>query len=268
MDTATFERLRRIVYQKSGIYLRDGKEVMASVRIGKRMKELEISDYRLYLRHLMRDETGNELVQLLDVISTNVTSFFRESEHFAFLGQSVRNWWSKGQTRFRFWSAACSTGEEPYSMAMTLLDVVDDPSVDMKILATDISTRVLAKARIGEYGRESIKPVPAHLRQRFFEGRTGEKDKAMYAVKDSVKSLVVFRRLNLSVVPFPMKGPMDMVFCRNVMIYFDQDMCRKLLAEIHRVLKPGGYLVAGHAESMLCTLGEFKMLKPSIYVKK
>ncbi len=267
MDKKTFDSIRTLVYEKAGIALNEGKQALVSARLGKRMRALNICDYRQYLEHLNRDKTGEEIVQLLDAIATNVTSFFRESAHFDFLSEQMRKWVQKGQHRFRFWSAACSSGEEPYTMAMIIKQASEGYSTDTKILATDISTRILNKAVQGEYAEEKVKTVSTQLREKYFSV-TSENGIKTYRVKDSLRSLVLFKRLNLSVTPFPMHGPMDAIFCRNVMIYFDNPVRKRLLDEHFRLIKPGGFLFVGHAESLTGILSGFKLVKPSIYEKK
>ncbi len=267
MDKATFNKFREIIYKRSGIYLGESKIALADSRIGKRMKELGINDYKEYLQVLLGDRTGKELLHLINAISTNVTSFFREPDHFDFIRKVFSGWLSEGKRRFRFWSAACSTGEEPYSLAITLMDVLKGKSVDMKILATDISTKVLASCIAGKYSEEKVATVPQMLKKKYFEKVRDNKGAVYYCVKKVVKDLIVFTRINLSVFPFPMQGPFDIVLCRNVMIYFDSELRKKLLGEIYRLLKPMGYLIVGHAESISAIASCFKMVKPSIYVK-
>jgi chemotaxis protein methyltransferase CheR len=267
MQKSTFNQLRKIIYEKSGISLGEQKETLVCARLGKRLRALGICDYRSYLRHVMEDETGEEIVMLLDAISTNVTSFFREPDHFEFLGEAVSKWFASGQTRFRFWSAASSTGEEPYSIAMTLIETLNGRSADTKILATDISTRVLEGSLAGSYTNEKMKNVPLTLRDRYFDARRDESG-VSFAARGILKRLVVFKRLNLAAPPFPMRGPFDAIFCRNVMIYFDDSVRKNLLAEMYRLLKPGGYLMVGHAESLTGMVSDFKSVKPSIYLKQ
>lgn len=266
MDKRVFERLRAIIYEKSGIALHEGKEALVCARLRKRMRVLGIQDYREYLRRVSNDKGGEETTGLIDAISTNVTSFFREPVHFEFLGGAMGEWLAAGQTRFRFWSAACSTGEEPYSLAMTLLEVANGQAIDMRILATDISTQAIDKAVRGSYDEQKIGPVPPQLKNRYFDRRADPKG-ASYTVKGALARPVLFRRLNLSAVPFPMSGPMDAIFCRNVLIYFDQATRKRLLDEMHRLLKRGGFLMVGHAESLTGMISDFKPVRPSIYVK-
>jgi len=267
MDRSTFNQFRRIAYDRCGIALSEGKEALLCARLGKRMRALGIRDPRAYLRHLTSDRSGQEAVHFVDAISTNVTHFFREPEHFRFARDAFAKWLNEGQQRFRFWSAACSSGEEPYSLAMTLLEAMNGQTVDLKILATDISTRVLAQCRDGVYEKGKLKDVPAPLRERYFQP-LGKGPEAAFRVDGAVKDLLVIKRLNLATPPFAMRGPLDIIFCRNVMIYFDTEARKRLLDEMHRLLKPGGCLMVGHAESLAGMMSDFKALKPSIYVKQ
>lgn len=265
MDKAIFNRFREIVYEKSGISLNEGKEALVSARVAKRMRALGHTDYRTYLDHVSGDTTGEEVVRLIDAISTNVTSFFREPVHFDLLAELVKKWVSDGQTRFRIWSAASSTGEEPYTIAMTMLEATRGTKADIRILATDISTTVLDKCRKGVYVADKVASVPPALREKYFTENRGD---GTYTVKASIRDLITFSRLNLSNPPFPMTGPLDVVLCRNVMIYFDNTVRSNLLAEVHRLLKPGGYLMVGHAESLTGILTSLKVVRPSVYIKR
>ncbi len=266
MDTATFEKFRQVVYDKSGITLGPSKEALVASRVGKRMRALGLQEYGAYLDHVLQDRAGDEMVHLLDAISTNVTSFFREAEHFTFLSEVVTRWLAKGQRRFRIWSAASSTGEEPYTLAMTLLETIKEPGVDVRILATDLSTRVLRTGVAGTYDESKVKTVSPELRQKYFDCHS-EGEAVRYTVKPRLARLVTFSRLNLSTPPFPMRGPFDVVFCRNVMIYFDNEVRGRLLREISGLLRPGGYLIVGHAESLAGAMLDLKVVRPSIYAK-
>jgi len=267
MEIKIFDRFRQIVYEKAGISINANKIALVAARVGKRMRELSFTDEKEYLAYVLADEQGTEIVQLLDVISTNVTSFFRESNHFEVFGNLVADWFSHGQRKFTVWCAAASTGEEPYTIGMTMLDKLDHSQADIKILATDISTRVLAKCNSGCYPQQKVEPVPPQFRKRFF---TPEKtDRGVhYSVKQELRDIIRFARLNLSQPPFPMHGPLDAVFCRNVMIYFDNDVRKKLLDDIYRLVKKGGYLFVGHAESLTGILSGFTAVMPSVYIKQ
>jgi len=260
-----YERFRTLIYERSGIALGPHKEALLSSRVAKRMRQLGLNNYRTYYHHVVDDATGLELVQLLDAIATNVTSFFREPVHFEHLVRAVRGWQATGQSRFRLWSAACSTGEEPFSMGMAILDGLAGTPPDIRILATDISTKVLAQAESGVFAASRVAPIPPRMRHRFVS-RLADPD--LVAVDPRLRAMTAFRRLNIAQTPFPMQGPFDAVFCRNVMIYFDNTVRRRLLAEIDRLLKPGGLLFVGHAESLTGIIGNFRAAGPSIYVKR
>lgn len=270
LDQAVFDELRSLIYAKSGITLGENKMALVSARVGKRLRALRIADYRAYLEFVKEDASGDELIQLLDVISTNVTSFFREADHFTLMDEIMNGWIAEGRRKFRLWSAASSSGEEPYSIAMKLreLERVHSPTaLDLKILATDISTKVLGLCMEGVYESGKVETVPLELRKRYFDRVNNERGEC-YKVKDSLKSLCLFKRLNLSVAPFPMKGPMDIILCRNVMIYFDKAVRSRLISEMYRLLRPGGYLMVGHAESLTGLETGFKPVRPSVYIKK
>ncbi len=267
MDKGTFERYRSLIYERSGIALGPQKESLVAARVGKRMRTLNIKDYDAYLDYVVQDQSGDELVHLLDAISTNVTSFFREAVHFDFLRELLTKWYAQGQRRFRIWSAASSTGEEPYSLAITVMEAFGANLPDVKILATDISTRVLEHCMAGRYDAERMSTIPPMLRDKYFDTCRSDNGR-MYEVKPALRKLVLFRRLNLSTPPFPLRGPLDVVFCRNVMIYFDNDLRGRLLGDIFRLLKPNGYLMVGHAESLTGMVSKFKTVRPSIYLRE
>lgn len=264
MKPRTFDQFKDLVYQKSGITLGPQKVALVSARIAKRMRALGLHTHEDYFRFVVDDESTGELVHLLDSISTNVTSFYREPVHFEILASLVRDWRIQSQPRFRIWCAASSTGEEPYTLAMTVLEALGGSHPDFRLLATDISTRVLETARQGVYGAAKVEPVPRPLLQKYFR-KLGGGPEADYQVNDDLKRIVSFNRLNLSEPPFPMKGPFDVVFCRNVMIYFDNEVRRRLVLEISRLLKPGGYLMIGHSESLSGIISPMTLVQPAVY---
>jgi len=265
MDVSCYERLCKIVYDQSGILIRDGKMSMVASRIAKRLRSLRLDSELEYVQYL-EQATGDEIVHLLDAISTNVTSFYRESHHFDVVRQAMQGWLKAGQSRFRFWSAACSTGEEPYTLAMTAHDTLKDhgPAGDVKILATDISTRVLAEAQAGAYAENRVDSIPANLRNRHMRKELDD-GKIVYRMCEELRQLITFRRMNLSQPPFPMKGPMDVIFCRNVMIYFDNPVRDALLQEFHQLLRPDGYLMVGHSEGLTRSGHLFSRVGSSTY---
>jgi chemotaxis protein methyltransferase CheR len=267
MKETTFNQIRELVYERSGISLGDNKQALVRARIAKRMRHLNISDYSAYLHYVIEDNSGEEIQHMLDAISTNVTSFYREPAHFDFMQEVIGQWMGRGAKSLRFWSAACSTGEEPYTIAIEIREAIGSRNIDARILATDISSRVLEISMLGQYSEDKIKPVPKVLRDRYFT-RYKDGGKNIYAVRDSIKEMVVFRQFNLSAAPYPIKKPLDMIFCRNVMIYFDREVRTSLANEFYRLLKPGGYLMVGHAESITGLRGGFQCIKPSIYLKE
>ena len=267
MDKRVLEKIRKIVHEKSGISLGENKNVLVTSRLGKRMKLLDITDYSEYLKYLTGENGEDETIKLLDVVSTNVTSFFREGEHFELLRKIVLNWKKNRQSRFKIWSAACSTGEEAYSIAMTLCEMADIYQGNVKILATDLSTDVLGTAKEGIYSKEKTKGISSQMLTKYFNTVRGSDDNDVQA-NDQIKKMISFYRLNLAEIPYPMSGPFDVVFCRNVMIYFQNDFREKLLREIARLIRPDGYFFTGHSESIINLSDDFKSLGPSVYIKK
>lgn len=261
-----FNEISQLVYAKSGITLKDGKEALVASRLGKRLRALKLPSYAAYLAYLKESGGEEEMIRLLDAISTNVTHFYREPRHFEVLREKLESWKS-GQRRFRLWCAASSTGEEPYTLAMTMAEALGMTGIDWRILATDISTRVLAIAQAGRYEEEKLKEVPPALRQKYFDVIQDPVEGKMFQAKPALREKVHFSRLNLSQPPFPMRGPLDFVFCRNVMIYFDNQVRKPLIDEIYRLLKPGGYLCVGSSESLTGIQTALKSVAPSVYVK-
>lgn len=265
LDRRSFDEFRQLVYERAGITLREGKESLVTARVSRRMHQLGLAAVKDYIAHVRADRSGEEMILLLDAISTNTTSFFREPAAFDQLRIAVATWLGQGQRRLRIWCAAASTGEEPYTLAMVLSEVVREQrlsprEVDMAILATDISTRVLDRCRAGLYSEAAMRPVVRELRDRYFE-RQGE----VWRAGDALRALLTFNRLNLAKPPFPMKGPFDMVFCRNVMIYFDAAVRTRLVGEIERLLRPGGYLAVGSAESLAGLSHGYDTVRPAVY---
>jgi chemotaxis protein methyltransferase CheR len=269
MNAALLNRFADIAYARAGIRLRDGKEALVSARVSKRMRALELERIEDYLAILEGPEADQEIVYFLDAISTNFTSFLREPDHFVRFAELVRSKLEAGQRRFRFWCAASSTGEEPYTIAMTAAEVMGERDVDWRILATDISTRVLGVAQAGVYDDPVLEPVPRAQRERWFTKTTERGARGpRWAVASALKQHVTFKRLNLATPPFPMKGPLDAVFCRNVMIYFDQPVRQQLIAGIERLLARDAILFIGHSETLSGLDTQLRALKPSVYAPR
>ena len=262
------------VHKTAGINLKDGKKELMRTRLSKRIRALQFKNFKDYFKHVMSDQTGEEIVFLLDALSTNLTSFFREPQHFQFMAKTFlpaleARLKPKGSRRLRIWSAACSSGEEPYTIAMVVME--KNPYFgqggDFKILATDISTKVLNMAKQGVYGPERVKDIPAQTLQRYFHKIDSGRGEKMYKVTDQMRNAIAFRRFNL-MDPLPFKGPLDLIFCRNVMIYFDKETIANLVDKYYKILAPGGYLFIGHSESLSGFKHPFKYVAPCIYLKE
>ena len=266
MEPQLFQRFAALAYEKAGISIRTGKEALVAARVAKRQRALAIEDAEAYLRYLEQDGSGEELTRFLDVISTHFTSFFREEDHFELLQQEVARCLAAGQRRVRMWSAAASSGEEPYTMAMTALEVEGADRLDLKILATDISIETLEQGVAGVYPAARLEPVPPRLRARWFERRSCPTDPdGAFAARPALKERIVFRRLNLAEPPWPMTGPLDVVFCRNVLIYFDQPTRQRLVSAVEPLLRPGGLLCIGHTETLSGLRCGLKLVRPSVF---
>ncbi len=264
ISTEEFKRFQTLIYDESGISLNDQKQGLVSTRLSKRLRELKLSTFSEYHDHVTRDPSREEFTMMLDLISTNKTDFFREPQHFDFLCKEILPQ-LESEKKIRIWSSACSTGEEPYTIAMTLHDGVSDVTQwDCKILASDLSTRVLAKAAAGVYDAERVKDVPPETVRRHFLRGCGASD-GMLKVKPHLSAMIQFRRLNLMDEQFPIKNPLDLIFCRNVMIYFDRPTQERLVNKFYRYLKPGGHLFIGHSESLQWVTHPFTVIAPTIY---
>jgi chemotaxis protein methyltransferase CheR len=263
MDAQTFKDFQAIAYQKAGIFLREGKAALVQARLAKRLRDLGLTTEREYLERL-RADGGEEVVLFLDAISTNFTKFYREPDHFETLKESVLAAKAAGQHKFRFWSAASSSGEEPYTITMVLDPILE--GCDWKLLATDISTRVLARAVAGVYTTEEIDGIPSAVAQRYLDRLPAdESGEERWGVKDRLKQRITYRRLNLVSRPYPMKGPLDAIFCRNVMIYFDRPMRAGVVGEFERLIRPGSPLFIGHSETLNGIATRFRSERPSVY---
>jgi len=267
LKTKTFNKLREIIYEESGITLGENKMALACARVNKRVRALSLESYEDYLDYLLSNRSEGEMIQLLDVISTNTTHFFREAAHFEFFAETLKKWHNQGQKKFRVWCAASSSGEEPYTLAMTMQEVLGhDPQVDMKILATDISTKILKMAHVAKYDAGKVNGIPKSLLNKYFS-KTKDGDVVTYQAVPLLRNMISYKRLNLSTPPFPMKGPMDFVFCRNVMIYFDNLVRTRLVADAHRLLKKDGHLIIGHSESLTGVSTSYKTVQPAVFLK-
>lgn len=259
-----FEKIRRLAYDTFGLDLRTGKETLVSARLGKQIRQFGFASFDEYYQHVVADKTGESLIHLIDALATNHTSFFREPVHFDFLRKILRQW--KQQAVIAIWSAACSTGEEPYSIAMCVLDEFGESGRDrVRILATDISTRVLSKAAEGIYPEKSLEGLPGPLLRKYW--LRGEGDwRGSYRAKKSLRDMIEFRRLNL-MEPVPSMNRFALIFCRNVMIYFDKPTQQGVVERLAACLEPGGYLLTGHAETLAGVTHGLRYVEPAVYCK-
>lgn len=266
-----FECLREFVAKASGIRLSEAKRELLYSRLTRRLRALGLKSFAEYCALLRADESGAELENLVNAVTTNLTAFFRERHHFDYLRESLLPTLVRARAasrRLRLWSAGCSTGAEPYSLAMTVSAVLPpEHGWDVQILATDIDSEVLARAAEGIYALNEIEAVPPEWRRRWW--LRGKGSKAGYArIKDELRALVHFRRHNLLEFPWPMKGPFDIVFCRNVVIYFDKADQRRVFDGFAEMLAPDGHLFIGHAETLYKVCDRFEPLGQTIYRKK
>lgn len=267
-----FADVRERLYKLAGIKLSSGKEALVAARLAKRMRHLNLDSYEQYMSFVAEDRTGRELAQMIDVLTTNKTSFFRESQHFDFLREQMLPKLGSGANRpVRIWSAGCSNGKEPYTIAMLMRETTSDVDKrDWRILATDISERMLTVAREGIYDEGTAAEIPPTLLKKYFtsvvctDARTDMSRR--YQVSDNVRSMVSFARLNL-MEEWPMKGLFNAIFCRNVMIYFDKPTQQRLVQRYWEMLAPGGHLFIGHSESLTNIAGKFRYVQPALYVK-
>lgn len=268
MNSSVFHALRKLAYDRAGISIRENKQSLMSARIAKRMRKLGFGTERQYLDYLVSDASGDEMVQFLDAISTNFTSFYREDEHFRMLAEQAQAWLAGGARKIRIWCAAAATGEEPYTLAMTLSEAFEGRGVDWRLLASDISVRALSSASAGRYESSRLTRVPRPLLHKYFAPAPPEPgSEPKSEVRPELRAKILFKRINLAKPPFPMRGELDAVFCRNVMIYFDNAVRQRLVSEIERLLKPGGLLVVAHSETLNGVDTELKTVCPSVYRK-
>ena len=266
LSSEQFDKISKLVYQISGIDLHEGKEELVKARLIKRLRHLKIYDFKQYLKYIAEDKSGTEISAMVDILTTNKTNFFREPEHLDFLKNQIIPGWSKGP--IRIWSAGCSSGEEPYTIAIVLMESIPDiVKMDVKILATDISDRMMEKARQGLYDEENLKTMSAHLKHKYFQRtETGFGHGHKYKVVPRLQSFISFAKLNL-METWPMRGPFDVIFCRNVMIYFDKPTQEHLVGRFWHLLREGGYLMVGHSESLSFLAHEYRYLQPAVYQK-
>jgi len=267
-----YERIRRLVYAQSGINLGEKKMQLVRARLGKIIRARGIGSFHEYYQQVEEDTSGEELRSLLDAITTNTTHLFREVRHFNLLRKQLQTWladrnWRAQHSTLRLWSAACSSGEEPHSIAMVALDVLQHhPGVELKILATDLSRRALHRAMAGVYELHRVGTVPPELKQQFLHPVSVD-GQTMLQLVPQLRQAITFARFNLMTPTFPFKNKFDVIFCRNVMIYFDRPTQQTLVGKLASQLHPGGYLLIGHAESLNAVEHQLAYIEPTVYRK-
>jgi chemotaxis protein methyltransferase CheR len=281
LTDSDFELFRKVIYEKSGISLNDSKKELLRTRLRSRLERDGYPSYRSFLNEVKADTSGKTIIILLDAISTNLTSFYRESGHFDFLRSVLPGWIAAkrkaNDLSFRIWSAGCSSGEEPYTLAFIMLEMLGEgiDHWDIKILGTDLSTDILRRAMDGKYDVEKLKELPTLVRDRYFVRETGDvvtksgkilRNRPLVRIVPEVREMVTFRRLNL-MESFPFKRQFDFIFCRNVMIYFDKQTQGVLVNKFANFLREGGYLFIGHSESLTGLKHNFKYIQPTVYQK-
>lgn len=270
LSAGDFARLSRFIHEACGINMTAGKKTMLEARLHKRLRALGMRSFADYCAFLFGAGGGDEQVTMIDLATTNKTDFFREADHFAFLVQRALPEWlhrQGGARRLSVWSAGCSSGEEPYTLSMVLNEFAAGVAgFDYRIIATDICTQVLEKARLAVYREERTAPVPPHLKRKYLL-RSRERSEGLVRVVPLLREKVRFRRLNLMADDFGMDERVDIIFCRNVIIYFDRPTQERLLNRFCDQLRAGGYLFMGHSETLNGLDVPLIQVYPTVYRK-
>lgn len=275
IDDKEFNYLKDVIYQKTGIALASHKKIMLQSRLNVRLRANQIPNFVDYVKKLQTEKAffEKEILEIINRITTNKTDFYRENHHFEYLKSNFlpkieENSKTNFKKKIRIWCSASSTGEEPYTIAITLLEYFQDkPGWDLKIIATDIDTNVLSIAEKGSYKEERLVPVKQEIKNKYFlsvsDGKTKE-----FQVKPALKALIEFKKLNLLESPYPFKEQFDLIFCRNVIIYFDKPTQIKIFHEFEKVISKDGILIIGHSETLFGISESFKFLGQTIYQKR
>ncbi len=265
-----FRLISKLVYDLFGIVLTDKKKTLVIGRLQSELKKMGFKSFHEYHNHLLNDKSGKSLLTLIDKISTNHTFFFREADHFDFFEKEALPTMlsflkSKGENELRIWCAGCSSGEEPYTLKMLINDYFGKSNQwNVKLLSTDISNTALEKAVRGVYKKENIKNIPKPLLQKYFANNNDE----TWTVKNTLKDNMFFKRLNLMQQDYPFNRKFHIIFCRNVMIYFDSQTRNELVGRFARYMTPEGFLFIGHSETIGRNNNNFQYIKPALYRKK
>jgi chemotaxis protein methyltransferase CheR len=257
-----FERVRGLIYKRAGIALADSKQEMVYSRLARRLRANGITSFVQYLDDLERGSNDQEWEAFTNALTTNLTSFFREAHHFPILAEHVAK--LKGQGQIEVWCSASSTGEEPYSIAITLCEAFGTLTPPAHIIATDIDTNVLNTAANGVYPMDRVEKLSPERARRFFLKGKGEQT-GLVRVRPELRKMITFKQLNLLSDNWPISGQFDVIFCRNVMIYFDKPTQGKILSRFAPLMKPDGLLFAGHSENFLYVTDAFKLRGKTVY---
>lgn len=260
LKSSDFQKVRSKVYKYCGINLHKGKEALVRARMMKRIRKLGMRSFSQYLNHLEKDKSGAEFLALIDVLTTNKTSFFREGQHFDFIRDEIIPK-IKGRQNVKWWSAGCSTGQEPVSCSIALLEQKIAPNA-VKVLGTDLSREVIQSAKIGVYTEKELSGLPRSIKNKYFKKVKPDS----YRISNNVRDMITYGRLNLK-KKWPLSGPFHLIMCRNVMIYFNRKTQRQLVSKFYNLLEPGGYLFLGHSESVSNTDSGFENICPAVYQK-
>lgn len=261
LSDAHFRRICQLIYQRAGIVLADHKRDMVYNRLVRRLRTLGLDDFGRYLGMLEANPNSAEWQAFINSLTTNLTAFFREAHHFPVLAEHARR---RSGGEYRVWSAAASTGEEPYSLAITLADTLGTAPGRWKVIASDIDTEVLQKAQSGIYRQEELKTLSPQQLQRYFMRGTGPHE-GLVRVRSELANAVEFSMVNLLEKQYNVAGPFDAIFCRNVMIYFDKTTQQEILRRFVLLLKPDGLLFAGHSENFSNLVREFSLRGQTVY---
>ncbi|MEW6426782.1 MAG: protein-glutamate O-methyltransferase [Thermodesulfobacteriota bacterium] len=268
LDDNLFQKFRTLIYDQTGINLSSEKKELLNARLGKRLRACGLDSFTAYYELITSDRNGIEFTNFVDSVSTNYTSFFREQNHFTLLAERLlpeiiqRR---SGGKPISIWSSACSSGEEPYTLAIVAQEALASSREKFQVFATDISTRVLAVAERGVYPMERVANVPREILKKYFLKGAG--NSAGYVkVKPELRALIRFQHFNL-MGPFPWRGEIDIVFCRNVMIYFDRETQTRLVNKFYDSLVAGGFLIIGHSESISSLNHRFRQVEATVFQK-
>lgn len=273
LSASEFERLSRFIYMNCGIKMPPTKKIMLEARLRKRLKDLSLETFSSYCDYLFsKNGMDNEMIHMIDVVTTNKTDFFREPNQFTFLTENALPEMVEAigcgiKRKLKVWSAGCSTGEEPYTLAIVLSEFGENyPGWDFSILGSDISTQVLEKAALGIYPMDRVEAIPLSIKKKYFL-KSKDKLKPLVRVAPELRKRIQLKRINFMDDDLGVKDMMDVIFCRNVIIYFDKETQEKLIRKLCRNLMPGGYFFVGHSETLFNMDLPLTQVAPSIYKK-